>query len=58
MLVHDPEHRLGVLGVSLERPDPLGDLRRGRVAVARHDRGDRRGPCPALVRVVGEALRS
>ena len=57
VVLHHPQHMLGVLLVLRERPYLAGDLRRGGVGNARHDRRDRATDGAALVTVIGVALR-
>ena len=51
------EHVRLVLGEPGERAHPAGRAGAGGVGVAGHQRGQRRGPCPALGRVVGQTER-
>ena len=56
VLADDPQERLAVLGVLDERAAVVaGDDARLAIGLAVHDRGQRGGVVPALVRVVGEA---
>ena len=57
VVLHHPQHMPGVLLVLRERPYLAGDLRRGGVGNARHDRRDRATDGAALVTVIGVALR-
>ena len=57
MLLHDPQHRLAVLGVLAERTLDLGHPSGLGESAAGHDRGDGAGEAATFVRVVGETHR-
>ena len=53
----DPQHVLAVVREAGERAHPDSGAGRGGVGMAGHEGGDRAGPRPPLVRVVGHAHR-